>query len=50
VQLALGYARRVPGSSLAAGDQPVDAGQVEVVEWPKQRLGRDETYGPIDFA
>ena len=31
--------RAVPRTGLAAGDQPVDAGQVEAVERAEQRLG-----------
>src|ERR1700684_1604514 len=38
------------GAGLAAGDEPVDARQVESFERPEQRLGRDEPHRGIDLA
>jgi hypothetical protein len=34
----------VTGPGLATGDQPVDPRQIQPVERPKQRLGRDEPH------
>ena len=38
------------GSGLAAGDEPVDAGEVEAFERTEQRLGADEAHSRRYFA
>jgi hypothetical protein len=40
----------VPGSRLAAGDEPVDSSQIETVKWAEERLGANESDDSGDLA